>query len=499
MAATSVRRWLLAGAGLLALALLALSLRTHLPGPGETPVEAPPRLGMTLPQTPVADSLLLLPIELQAAALAEIADQLPEHIPIAPRRERKKFRFGSVSIDTEGDVWLSRTTVRAHDGALWVSTDADADAELRAELAGRRKTVRGRAAIDARVTLQVGADWTVKPEIELHYRWLEAPSTRVFGIDVGLRRQADRALQPRLDQLEQRWAESIQKKLDLRARAEQWWTRLQQPIVLSSEPPLWLQVDPASVYWQPPRSEDESLQLLLGVKAKMQVVHGPAPAAREATALPELSPQAPGETQLLLNLDVQAQYRAMTQALQGALGGKSRTLSYSGGSATVHFEEFQIYPSAPDLVLGARLRIEGLGLRDSSGWVYLRGRPSFDAQTHTISVANIDFVSVSDNPLLHAASELLRERIREQLATAAQLDLSERLQTVQETAQTQLNQWVTRTVGAVDGASDQGAKLAQHLHLVASIDDLQLLDLAPGDDALLLRVSLRGQLALELR
>ncbi len=499
MAATSARRWLFAGAGLLALALLALSLRTHLPGPGEIPVEAPPRLGMTLPQTPVADSLLLLPIELTAAALAEIADQLPEHIPIAPRRERKKFRFGSVSIDTEGDVWLSRTSVRAHDGALWVSTDADA--ELRAELAGRRKTVRGRAAIDARVTLQVGADWTVKPEIELDYRWLDAPSTRVFGIDVGLRRQADRALQPRLAQLEQRWAESIQKKLDLRARAEQWWTRLQQPIVLSSEPPLWLQVDPASVYWQSPRTEDESLQLLLGVKAKLQLVHGPAPEAREATALPELSLRAPGETRLLLNLDVQAQYQAMTQALQGALGGKSRTLNYSGGSATVHFEEFQVYPSAPDLVLGARLRIEGLGLRDSSGWVYLHGRPSFDAQTHTIRIANIDFVSVSDNPLLQAASELLRERIREQLATAAQLNLSDRLQKAQETARTQLNQWVERTVGAVDGASDQGARLAQHLHLhlAASVDDLQLLDLAPGDEALLLRVSLRGQLALELR
>ncbi|MCB1601347.1 MAG: DUF4403 family protein [Xanthomonadales bacterium] len=497
MAVRSARRWLLAASGLLALALLALSLRTHLPGPGETPVEAPPRLGMTLPQTPVPDSLLLLPIELQAAALAEIADQLPEHIPIPPRRERKKFRFGSVSIHTEGDVWLSSTTVRAHDGALWVSTNADA--ELRAELAGRRKTVRGRAAIDARITLQVGADWTVKPDIELDYRWLQAPSTRVFGIDVGLRRQADRALQPRLDQLEQRWAESIQKKLDLRARAEQWWMRLQQPIVLSSEPPLWLQVDPASVYWQPPRTDDESLQLLLGVRAKLQLVHGPVPDAREATALPALSLQAPEDSQLRLNLDVQAQYAAMTEALQAALGGKSRTVSYAGGSAIVQFEEFRVYPSAPDLVLAARLRIEGLGLRDSKGWVYLHGRPGFDPKTRTLSITNIDFVSVSDNPLLQAASELLRDQIRAQLAAAARIDLSDRLTQVQETAQTQLNQWVERAVRDRDNASGQAEKLAKHLHLAASIDDLQLLDLAPGDDALMLRVSLSGKLALELR
>jgi hypothetical protein len=497
MAATSARRWLLAASGLLALALLALSLRTHLPGPGETPVEAPPRLGMLLPQSTVPDSLLLLPIEFQAAALAEIADQLPEHIPIAPRRQRKKFRFGSVSIDTEGDVWLSSTTVRAHDGALWVSTDADA--ELRAELAGRRKTVRGRAAIDARVTFQVGADWSVNPEIELHYRWLDAPSTRVFGIDVGLRRQADRALQPRLDQLEQRWAESIKQKLNLRVRAEQGWARLQQPIVLSSDPPLWLQVDPGSIYWQPPRTNDETLQLLLGVKAKLQLVHGPAPEARKATALPELSLQAPDDPQLLLNLDVQAQYQSMTQSLQTALGGKSRTLDYSGGSATVHFEEFQIYPSAPDLVLGARLRVEGLGFRDSRGWVYLRGRPSFDAQTQTLSIANIDFVGVTDNPLLQAASELLRDQIREQLAAAAQMDLSDRLEQVQETAQSQLNQWVERAVAIDDAAADTTNKLAQRLHLQASISDLQLLDLAPGDEALMLRVSLAGKLALELR
>lgn len=497
MAATSARQWLVASAGLLALALLALSLRTRLPAPGAMPVEVPPRIGMALPESPIEDSLLLLPIELQPSVLAELAEQLPEHIPIAPRRQRKKFRFGSVSIDTEGDVWLSSTTVRAHDDALWISTDADA--ELRAELAGRRKTVRGRAAIDARATFQVAADWRVTPEVDLSYRWLQAPSTRVFGIDVGLRSQADRALQPRLDQLEQRWAESIQKKLDLRARVEQLWARLQQPLVLSKQPPLWLQVDPVAVFWQTPRSENEALQLMLGVKARLKLVHGAAPESREATPLPELSEQLPGEPQLLLNLDVQAEYAAMTAALQAALGGKSRTLSYTGGSAEVHFEEFQVYPSAPDLVLGARLRIEGIGFGDSSGWVYLRGKPSYDSGTQELSIANIDFVSVSDNPLLQAASEVLRERIREQLATAAHLDLSERLLQVQNSAQTQLNQWVERSVSASSGNTEQGQKLAQHLHLNANISELRLVELAPGEQALMLRVALRGKLALELR
>lgn len=497
MAATSARQWLIVCACLLVLALIALSWRTRLPLPGELAVEAPPRIGMALPEALIEDSLLLLPIALQASALAELADQLPEHIPIAPRRQQKKFRFGSVSIDTEGDVWLSSTTVRAHDDALWISTDADA--ELRAELAGRRKTVRGRAAIDARATLQVAADWSVEPEVDLSYRWLQAPSTRVFGIDVGLRSQADRALEPRLDQLEQRWAESIQKKLDLRARVEQLWTRLQQPLVLSSEPPLWLQVDPVAVYWQAPRSDNESLQLMLGVKARLKLVHGAAPQSREAIALPELSEQLPGEPQLLLNLDVEAEYAAMTTALQATLGGKSRTLSYTGGSAEVHFEEFQVYPSAPDLVLGARLRIEGIGFGDSSGWVYLRGQPSYDSETQELSIAHIDFVSVSDNPLLQAASEVLRERIRAQLAAAAHLNLAERLAQVQNSAQAQLNQWMERSVNASSGNTEQGPKLTQHLHLDASISELRLVDLAPGEEALMLRVALRGKLALELR
>lgn len=497
MAARSPARWIAIVIALLTLVALTLILKPRAPAPEDIPAQAPPRHGAALPSSEAKTSLLLFPISIKASALADLAEQLPEHLAIAHRRHRKKFRFGSISIDTDGDVWLSATRIEARDNRLIVSTDADA--ELHASLAGRRKTIRGRAAIDARIAVDVAADWTLKPAINLHYQWLDAPGTRVFGMDISLRREADRALQPQLAKLEQQWATSIQSKIDLRAQAQQLWTRLHQPIQIAKEPPVWLQVDPKALYWQPPRSAGDTLQLMLGVQARLKLVHGAIPPVLPEQALPQLDLKPPAESGLSLHLDMELDYPALTVALQQQLGSQSHRIEYPGGSAEVHFEEFQVYPSAPDLVVGARLRIEGIGTGSTRGWIYLRGQPRFDAEQQLLSVADLDFVSISDSPLLQTLSTLLRTRIREQLAAAARINLGERLSQLQDSVQLQLNQIFTQTISGKLNPQAAPEQIAEHIGLSARIDQLSLMDLVPGDHALIIRIALGGQLSMELR
>jgi hypothetical protein len=497
MSGISARRWLGISAGLLTLALLAATWSLHRSAEQAVrEAQAPPRIGMALPETPVPDSLLLLPITLEASAFDQIAKGLPERIAIPARTHRKKFRIGSVSIDTEGEIWLSSTRIRAQDDALWITTDADA--RLDAYLAGRRQSVQGTAAIEARVSLQLRADWSLEPTVELHYHWLREPSTRLFGVDIGLRRQADRALQPKLAELEQRWTETIKTRINVQQRVQALWTRLQQPLPISTEPPLWLRIEPGKLYWRGPTSSGDALQFQLGVQCRLQLVHGTAPTPGAATPLPTLSIDALPEPRVLLNLDIQADYAAMTQVLQTALGGQSRQFDYPGGSAKVSFDEFRVYPSAPDLVLGAKLRVEGSGIPDSSGWVYLRGRPGFDTGSEELYVDGLDFASVSQDSMVQLLSTLLRGQIREQLAASARIDLSQRLAQLRGNVQEQLDRLVELVLDGKQVDAKARTLLAGHLQLHGKLGELSVDSVVPAESALALRVAVRGELSLQM-
>ena len=180
-----------------------------------------------LPQTPVPDSLLLLPIELQAAALAGNRRSIARAHTDSAAARTQEVPLRQYCPSGPGRVWLSSTTVRAHDGVLWVSTNADA--ELRAELAdGARPSVAARPSMHGS-RFQVGADWTVKPDIELTIAGCRRRA-RGLGIDVGLTAPADRAATAARST---RTAGPSRSGPATCPRAEQWWMRLQQLIVLS--------------------------------------------------------------------------------------------------------------------------------------------------------------------------------------------------------------------------------------------------------------------------
>lgn len=458
---------------------------------------APPRHAAVVEPTPVEDSLLLLPIAFEPSALDEVALRVPRRIPIPARTHRKQYRWGSVSFKTDGQIRLSAITLNATDDGIVFG--ANADAELGAYVAGLRQTANALAAVVAKADLRVDADWRLQPRIELDYRWLQAPTTRVLGIDIDLQHEADKALRGRLPALEQRIAETLSERIDIRNQVERVWARTQQPIMVTENPPLWLAIDPLAIFLAPPESSDGTLTIMLGLQARLRLVHGAVPIAAVPKPLPAPHGGAMPEPGLRLNVDVEADYATMSASLSTLLRGHTQRVEHRGGSLGVTFEDFIVYPSTPVLVVGAKIRVDGIGWTDTTGWVYLTGTPRYDASLEQLLVENIDFVSATDHPLLQALSELMRERIRTQLAAAAHIDLRPRLARLRTDADTQLNRALDLALQSRKIDPRARELLAGRLQLSGRLTAVEVAAIGLAETALVVRVKVGADVSLQVR
>jgi hypothetical protein len=498
-------RWLAANLGVLLLLAIAGVGLWYWRAAQQSELPPPPlRHAAQVTATPSEPSLLLLPITFEPSALNEIALRMPRQIPIPSRTHRKRFRWGSVSIRTDGRILLTAIKLRAKNDALVFT--ANADAELNAYVAGHRQTATALAAIDATVHLDVDQDWRLQPRIELEYRWLEPPTTRLLGMDIDLEHEADKALRGRVPELEQRLTESLRERIDVRAQVERVWARAQQPIALNANPPVWLAIEPLGVYLAPPASNAGALQIMLGLQARLRVVHfvgagSPAIFAVAATPIPLPPPQAGPipNSGLRLNVDIDADYAAMSATLSTLLGGHTLHLDTAGGNIDVTFDEFDVYPAAPKLVVGARIRVDGIGWGATRGWIYLTGTPAYDASKEQLLIRDINFVSATDHPLLQAVSELMRERIRAELASAAHIDLMPQLQKLRIDADTQLNRALDLALDSKQLAPRTRELLAGRLQLSGHLTSVEVAAITPAETALTARIELGAEVSLQVR
>lgn len=485
-------------AGVLLLLLSATGLGLWWWQRGSTPdLIAPLRLGAEVVAVPVEESLLLLPLQLHAEALTDFAAQLPQRIEIPSRRHEKKLGPIKLSAHSEGEVLLSGLRISSRNGGLQAQGDADVHWQIRS---GRmQRSVDARAQLQLHLRADIDSNWALQPEVELDYRWLRPPHTSLAGFDIDLSREADRVLRPRLRHWEHELAADLARKVDARAQAQALWARLHQPLALGTQPPLWLQIEPLALVLATPQTRESGLELVLGVRAHLRLVNRDPGPVGEVALLPALDKGLVDKPGLRLSLDIEAGYPQIEDALRSTLGSKAQELGYAGQRIRVQFEDFSVYPSAPNVVIGSLLRLDsGLGLSSGRGWVYLQGRPRFDNETDRLLVEGIDFHGAVDNPLLQSMSELLRERLLARLAAAAQLDLAPRLGELRLQADQQLQQWLQQ--GLAERISNgPGRDLAGRVRVTGRLTELTVGDLITADQALLLRLRLEADLALALK
>ena len=321
-------------------------------------------------------------------------------ISIGCRWHGEVRKRGSLSMSGAGDVL--RLSVPAH---AWVTGSNRGGFTI-------EETATADFTVTAVARPALRADWSLDPGLSVDLTWDRRPTLELFGlVDVPVTALVEPKARELLGDLERRLEDEV-RALGVRERAEHVWAVLQEPIRLSSDPDVWLRMEPEAVSFSGVDVEGGSLTASLAVEGRLAAVVGEDPPVvngnRDLPPLGSHATEGPGAFSLVLPTTVR--YEVLERELEAALRVGEEWIPNVASGVAVTVEEVDVYPSSPSLAVGlhftADLREETL---DTSGVVYLSGRPVVDSEERVVRVESLDFAAATDNRLVNLAGQIFGE------------------------------------------------------------------------------------------
>ena len=237
----------------------------------------------------------------------------------------------------------------------------------------------GRAMVEVESRPRLSKDWSIDLNFSDSYHWSEPPILHVLGRDIALTKYAEPSIRKQLGRIRQH-AQEATRRLDLHNKAAKAWEQAFQPIQISQDPPVWLQIIPASAAFAGIHANAKDLSGSLELTGTAQTLVGQEPSAVTPTPLPPLGNDIsqPGTFDILL--PVRVNYDALRDKVMQVV---------AASNAGPNIKEMQIYPSSGKLVIGVRVAKPGDTDASAGEWVYLSSTLNVDPSQQSIRISNL--------------------------------------------------------------------------------------------------------------
>ena len=331
-----------------------------------------------------APSRVSATVEFSLPALAaDIERQIPRRLATIDERvrcvHRRVFIF---HINANCDIWghVDRTgpvSISGRGDRLYGSVPIYGVVEGQG---ANRFTRRIRGDTEASAVVEVESrprlarDWSLDLNISDAFHWSETPVLHVLGRDIPIARYAEPSIRAQLGRVRARAAEAA-RRLDLRDKAARAWRQAFEPLEVSDNPEVWVQLTPESAAFAGVGANARALWGSLEFSGSAQTYLGAHPPAVTPTPLPPLGRDvaAPGAFDVILPVHIG--YDLVKNQIAKALAGEPSV------------REVQVYPSGGKLVVG--LRISKDGDPNAGEWVYLSGSLDVNADRRTANFGDV--------------------------------------------------------------------------------------------------------------
>jgi len=241
------------------------------------------------------------------------------------------------------------------------------------------------ATIEASVRPRLDRDWSLDLDFSDGFRWSEPPVLQVMGREIPLAKYAEPRIRSELGTIRSH-ALAAARRLDLRDKAATAWRHAFEPIQLSDDPAISLQIVPQSVAFAGMQATARTLRGSIELSGTAQTIIGQNPPAVAATDLPPLgdSVNAPGAFDVIL--PVRIGYDVLRERLMQAVQAMPPV-------AGVAVKDVDVYPSSGKLVIGLRVSGPAETSPDAGKWVYLAGAVEADAGGRMIRLGSLDVIA----------------------------------------------------------------------------------------------------------
>jgi hypothetical protein len=238
----------------------------------------------------------------------------------------------------------------------------------------------GRAMVEVESRPRLSRDWSIDLNFSDSFHWSEPPVLHVMGRDIALAKYAEPSIRKQLGRIRAHAQESA-RRLDLHEKAARAWEQAFQPVQISQDPPVWLQVTPTSAAFAGVHANARDLSGSLELTGTAQTLVGQAPTPVTPTPLPPLGDDVdqPGTFDILL--PVRVNYDALRDKIMQMV---------AASKAGPVVKEMQIYPSSGKLVIGVRVAKPGDTDPAAGEWFYLSSAITVDAGQQSIHISNLE-------------------------------------------------------------------------------------------------------------
>jgi hypothetical protein len=259
------------------------------------------------------------------------------------------------------------------------------------------------ATIEAEAHPTLSHDWSLELNFSDGFRWSEPPVLHVMGREIPLSNYAEPRIRAQLTVVRER-ALAAARRLNLHEKAETAWRHAFEPIQLSDNPQVWLQLTPQNAAFAGVRADGRVLSGSLELSGTVETFVGQQPPAVTATALPALGRDVsqPGAFDVIL--PVRIGYDVLKDKITQAVSAVPPVAGLS-------VRDVQVYPSSGKLVVGLRLAKPSDTDASAGQWVYLTGEIQLDADGHAVHLS--DLAAITDDEGAAAVINPLIAKLRE--------------------------------------------------------------------------------------
>nr|QIP10814.1 DUF4403 family protein [Bradyrhizobium symbiodeficiens] len=256
------------------------------------------------------------------------------------------------------------------------------------------------ATIEVEARPQLTRDWSLDLNFSDGFRWSEPPVLHVLGREIPLSNYAEPRIRTQLARVRER-ALAAARRLDLHDKAAKAWRDAFDPIELSNDPQVWLQLTPQSASFAGVRADSGMLRGSLELSGSAETVVGREPPAITPTELPSLGREVsePGTFDVIL--PVRVGYDVLKDKIRQAINAVAPVAGLS-------VQDVDVYPSSGKLVLGLRVAKASDTNADAGQWIYLTGGLQVDADGHAVRFSDLA-ADVNDEGLASLVNPLVAQ------------------------------------------------------------------------------------------
>ncbi len=332
------------------------------------------------------------------------------------------IKRGPISLSGNGRNLVARVPIRARIDVLDLGDVI------------KRETITAAANVTVTALLDVSAQWTLEPRVNLAYRWTTEPGIDVLGQRIAFTSLADKALAGSLDDFETTLEAEI-RRIDLRSEVEAVWREGHGTLSINREnPPVWMRVTPRALGAGAISVSDAQLSADLRLEAELDLTVGERPEPASAAPLGANTGVADAAG-FALRVPVLADYDAIEQALLTRLQALSMREIFgdTADALETEFRSVRVYATSDErLAVGIEAEVTPSGILAGEYWgqtrgtVWLTGRPFTRQGSAVLSIGELAIYGDTDRYAGDVLVGLLdRPFIKQQLQQALVTDFRE--------------------------------------------------------------------------